>query len=390
MPRPRYVAARDPRHRLAVLALYRALLRSARRVPLPDRAASALPPAGPLAHIIRARFSKNRPYTSLRLIYASLAAGYRFLTLLAKARTPASPDHAFVLDRVRSCLASAAIPAASPSPSSSQPSTSQAPRVPLISNIAPPGSPPTYRSSILPRPRSSFQGPRRIPVLCTTANGLPFLRMKKPQPSALSSMVGRKDRLFANRVRKVVQIDEQLAYDAALEDEWDRLVDSQQRRETAAQGCPDDAQDPTSTFSWSVQLARLWWEWKLDLMWEDWLARGRAYSILVEEERSLAEQEKMHQSPNTTSQHHSPSHHPPSPVPPSWQPNVEPHPAPALPLLSAIRRRLGHLPPPSAAAFEDPFLSPAWHVLVQSQRSKMLHWLSKKGCNVVSETRSVQ
>ncbi|POR34001.1 Uncharacterized protein TPAR_05802, partial [Tolypocladium paradoxum] len=95
MRRLPFIPARDPRHRTAALALYRALLRSASRIPLPGDAPSCKP--GAVARLVRRRFAGNRAYTSLRLVYASMAAGYRFLTLFARAQTPGSPEHAQVV-----------------------------------------------------------------------------------------------------------------------------------------------------------------------------------------------------------------------------------------------------------------------------------------------------
>lgn len=76
MGRLPFIAARDSRHRTAALALYRALLRSANKIPLPEDVCSAKQSAE-VANVVRRRFSKNRPYTSFRLIYAAMAAGYK-------------------------------------------------------------------------------------------------------------------------------------------------------------------------------------------------------------------------------------------------------------------------------------------------------------------------
>jgi hypothetical protein len=59
-----------------VLALYRALLRTGSNVPLPKD----LHPDGkrhPIVKLLKKRFAKNAPLTSLRLIYDSMAAGYK-------------------------------------------------------------------------------------------------------------------------------------------------------------------------------------------------------------------------------------------------------------------------------------------------------------------------
>lgn len=81
MSRSTFIAARNSRHRTAALALYRALLRTASKVPVPvENAAQKTSKdvkANPIVRIVRKRFAKNTPYTSFRLIYAAMAAGYK-------------------------------------------------------------------------------------------------------------------------------------------------------------------------------------------------------------------------------------------------------------------------------------------------------------------------
>lgn len=70
MSRSPFIAARNSRHRTAALALYRALIRTASRVPVAEE-------TSPIVKIVRRRFAKNTGYTSFRLIYAAMTAGYK-------------------------------------------------------------------------------------------------------------------------------------------------------------------------------------------------------------------------------------------------------------------------------------------------------------------------
>lgn len=78
---------------------------------------------------------------------------------------------------------------------------------------------------ILSRPRPFVSGKRHIPVL-VSARGVPFLRIKKPQPMNLTRMIrfklAFKDKLIERRERLL--IDSLFAKD---EEDWDRLVEGQ-------------------------------------------------------------------------------------------------------------------------------------------------------------------
>lgn len=76
MLRSPFVPARNSRHRHAALALYRALVKTGKKVPLPKGLKEA-GPVHPIVHLVRKRFAKNSNYTSLRLVYAAMAAGYK-------------------------------------------------------------------------------------------------------------------------------------------------------------------------------------------------------------------------------------------------------------------------------------------------------------------------
>ena len=76
MARTFFVPARNSRHRIAALALYRSLVRTARQISLADDAKNNKP-GHPVAQLVRKRFEGHKTYTSLRLVYSSMTAGYK-------------------------------------------------------------------------------------------------------------------------------------------------------------------------------------------------------------------------------------------------------------------------------------------------------------------------
>ncbi|EHK44779.1 uncharacterized protein TrAtP1_002904 [Trichoderma atroviride] len=396
MSRSTFIAARNSRHRTAALALYRALLRTASKVPVPlenaAQKASKDIKSNPVVRIVRKRFAKNKPYTSFRLIYAAMTAGYKFLNLLTNAQTPNSPEHNQVINHLQSVRQTAAASRAVPQPPR-RPDPILPPE-PLLINVAKADQPPKYTSNILPRPRDSLKGPgpRKVPSVSATADGQPFVRLRKPQPHAMSKMIGRKTNIFNNRILNILDVDEWTASQAALEDEWDRMMDKLLAKEKPekmeSQGFLRRPYDKDSfpmgeTFGWSVQLSRLWWEWKVEKTWEDWTARGEALNDLVEQERSLAEKErggseidllKKDKSRATARLRRDAQEFDDAP------PNVAVSDTTGLPLLEALRGNLSKSTKPMPNEVpHDPFLSLAWATLVKAEQGRMLMWARRHG-----------
>ena len=73
--------SRSSRHRVACLALYRALVRKALAVPLDEAARFNLDHGfarrNPIHELIRRQFRRNGDDVSKRLVFAALAAGYK-------------------------------------------------------------------------------------------------------------------------------------------------------------------------------------------------------------------------------------------------------------------------------------------------------------------------
>lgn len=159
-------------------------------------------------------------------------------------------------------------------------SEADAERAPLLCNTASAGEMPQYVPSRHPNTPIMPDGTRKTPRLATTAFGQPFLRLNKPQPYALSRMIGKKNQIFEDRIKQIGFADEVLSPDAALEDTWDALMEAQMHAEGLSRQTPPKP-DIQETYVWSVQLSRIWWEWQVERTWHDWLARGKALHQVV-------------------------------------------------------------------------------------------------------------
>ncbi|KAI8964514.1 hypothetical protein F5Y11DRAFT_345449 [Daldinia sp. FL1419] len=231
----------DIRHELG-FALYRALLRQAPLIPLPDDLATSRGPVHPIKHLIRRAFRRNTSITSPRLVYPALKAGYQILSLLQSATssslTSPNADHSSVLsflrdrldERNRSLAAKAIHPPYSrtpPKPSSRPWPTAE----PLLVDVTPaptarnPNPKPVYDIPSRPRPASELggSGRRHVPHI-DMASDIPFLRIKKPQPAYLSHILRSRVRKRAQRLDIVQSLYENEIPEAELEDEWEKMM----------------------------------------------------------------------------------------------------------------------------------------------------------------------
>ncbi|KAI1801321.1 hypothetical protein F4811DRAFT_464723 [Daldinia bambusicola] len=240
---PQYlIPARNSRHRTACFALYRALLRQAPLIPLPDDLASSRGPVNPVKHLVRRAFRRNTSITSPRLVYPALKAGYQILALLKSAtssslETP-NPDHSSILsflrdrleERNRSLAAKATHAPYSRTPR--PPSTRPRPDAePLLVNVTPAPTPenpyprPVYATPSRPRPAEELggSGRRRVPHI-DLASDTPFLRLKKPQPAYLSHILRNRIKKRVQRLELVQAFHEWDMPSAELEDEWEKMM----------------------------------------------------------------------------------------------------------------------------------------------------------------------
>jgi hypothetical protein len=198
-------------------------------VPLPAELTTASPlgPSNPIPTLIRNGFRRNKRDTSARLVVSALKNGYRYLTLLSRAADPSTPEHASVLTflrenetRVLALKAKAAAQAAK--------RISTAPiegRTPLITKISAAGEPPVYAPTGPPRPLSSFPSGVRKPPTLNDTTGVPFLRMKKPQPRFLERILRQKSRRRAKRIANILEMEDSGMAEADAEDQWDALME---------------------------------------------------------------------------------------------------------------------------------------------------------------------
>ena len=102
-------------------------------------------------------------------------------------------------------------------PSSTQAKTVRADRVPKIQAAPYPGA-----ARTLDRPYQNLSGPRHVPAL-VNANRVPFLRIKKPQPSSLSRIILSIVKTRNHRIRNEPRLDNELSL-AQEEEDWDRTL----------------------------------------------------------------------------------------------------------------------------------------------------------------------
>ncbi|KAI1498326.1 hypothetical protein F5X99DRAFT_335216 [Biscogniauxia marginata] len=311
-PPPRFlVPARDARHRIACLALYRALLQLAPRVSLPDDLATAWGPANPIAVHIRRAFRRNCADTSPRIVNPALKAGYRMLSALKRAsQSTPSDDHASILaflrsrlhERQRSHAARANAPDQKKTP---KPGAPREGTIPLLVNVTPPATPenpyPKPQYAIPSRPRLVSElggtGKRKVPRL-DMASDFPFLRLSKPQPALLSRVLTQKIKTRVKRGGEAMRMAEEVVPESELEDRWEMTVAQLIREEQQDQlGLEERAiradlyQGETYKFTHRTHgvkhLQKL-----MSREREDQVARANAMRLLIIEEAKLAKQEK--------------------------------------------------------------------------------------------------
>ncbi|KAI0536925.1 hypothetical protein GGR58DRAFT_473556 [Xylaria digitata] len=253
------IPARDSRHRIACFALYRALLRLAPRISLPDNLATGWGVGkNPIAIHIQRAFRRNVADVSPRIVYPALSAGYRMLSVLHDAATSPSSEHhnsiiTFLESRLQERQRSLANrppprPSYDPKPTAPRPGT-----LPLLVKISPPPNPsnpesrPVYATPHRPRPQSKLGGTgrRKVPRL-DLADDFPFLRLTKPQPAVLSRVLRQKFIRRSDRARRVGELWEESLPDAKLEDEWEEAIARLEREEG---GSDDGWEQPSGTGS---------------------------------------------------------------------------------------------------------------------------------------------
>ncbi|KAL3299971.1 DNA repair protein [Colletotrichum asianum] len=287
MPKQQFIAARSSRHRIAVVALFRALLREGREVTLPQDVCRK--GKNPVPDLIRRGFQRNKADVSPRLIFAALSAGYKFLTFFKNARIPESREQAEIITYLRQKNEHIARAEAKKRPGRKPRGPATPPSKPVLQRISADGEEPEYVSRLFPRPRDSFEGRRKIPQVIVTAQGHTFLRHKRPQPRVVSDILRRKTWRKARINEASIEMTECDYAAAREEDEWDSLVDEQLR--AAGQHSRGGRSASTSTYYQSVQDSYYHMIGQIDRERQNELAKAKALIEAVKGEEELLAQE---------------------------------------------------------------------------------------------------
>ncbi|OJJ49384.1 hypothetical protein ASPZODRAFT_1468304 [Penicilliopsis zonata CBS 506.65] len=248
-------------HRFACLALYRALLRQAGKVNQGAPALQAIKPT------IQQNFKRYKKLQSPTQTANALRAGYEALDMLHAA----SQGHERSINTVSQLIAESQdikernrqrqrqlSKFSRPKPLSRiELKRMESRRFQQKTAARHPDATP-----ILSRPRPVVTGKRRIPVL-VTARGVPFLRIKKPQPRFLSEIIKAKLKKRWGLIERRDRLQNELLF-AQEEDEWDQLTNQSDDSVTwdlALTTCIQETDDSlTSLDEKNLQLAEEMWK----------------------------------------------------------------------------------------------------------------------------------
>ncbi|KAH8170809.1 complex 1 protein (LYR family) domain-containing protein [Sarocladium implicatum] len=383
----RFVPAHDQRHRSAVLALYRALLRLSGQITISTESQHSTRVNHAISQRIRSRFDANRSCWSTRLIYAALAAGYQvsahagqFVDVLSKARDLSSPEYARVLNYVQSRPSTRS--RSRPKKPTRRLSSSSKPS--LLTPITHPDGTVSYIPTVPPE-----QDPRwakgRLPQMGKTAEDMVFLRMRRPQPFSLTQKLIKKRRQTTRQVDIVKRIDTDDMASARDEDHWESLLKKEMSLEGLGQSWMAD--DMEASYRWSVALSQLWLAWRWERSHLDNTARGEALAALVDAVVDMrnGKTDAVRTAPRAMrSMDGNSGEHLPSNVKVGAQSKYFP--------LSAALQHLGCKTPSGKEV--DPFIEPSWTLLAQNQhhrvQSAIPGFLSEQGATKGAQQGSSQ
>ncbi|KAF2108540.1 hypothetical protein BDV96DRAFT_261177 [Lophiotrema nucula] len=205
---PRFLSPRHSTpHRVAVIALYRALLSRCTTAPLSDELRSSL------RNAVQNKFRQNRKIQSAYQLGLAFRAGYETLDHLDAANN-GDPESASFLKSYIPTLPKGIT------------------RSPPQRYVPPPPDPLKQALECLPpekkvlnvRPHLKLTGPRHVPILAS-ANGVPFLRLGKPQPRNLSRMLRQKLATAERHFGRKVMLENYWEPLAKQEDIWDAMIE---------------------------------------------------------------------------------------------------------------------------------------------------------------------
>ncbi|KAK7528365.1 uncharacterized protein IWZ02DRAFT_369663 [Phyllosticta citriasiana] len=260
-------------HRVAAIALYRALLASCASVPVVAEERETL------RNVVRNKFRRNQLVHSSRLLSMAFCTGYDTLDMFDRAvkGDTASIEHiSELLDQTAPYLKRPPRP----------------PRFPKKPEGRPPAAcPPPEQQLLATRPFMSVSGKRKVPKLRVN-NGIPFLMYSKPQPQNL----GRILRFNAERAQKRqnwhTAIEHDMMPQAKHEDFWDNLLEAS----LGIGDCdnPDEGAEDNMNIEWTREVDNfreiLLADWKQQKMSK--IRTGRIMQGIVDREEVLAKKEE--------------------------------------------------------------------------------------------------
>lgn len=215
-------------------------------------------------------------------------------------------------------------------------------RRPVFSKVSPPNAQfPVYKPAVRPLPLAELSGGRRRVPNIELANGIPFLRVGKPQSHWLANYLRRRSMTRQKRITVKVELEDVARSEARWEDAWEQYIARQAYDEgvelvegeddgaaaaaaaPAAEGKKSKDGEEDSFVNWlhsmssefssvkaketkrkqpaeeGLSFEKTMWEYgsrhirtQLDEESKDILARAQAMVGLVREEKRLAEEEK--------------------------------------------------------------------------------------------------
>lgn len=270
---PRHVSA----HRISAIALYRALLHQTRAVPLPAQSQKEL------QNIVRNRCKQAIHLHSYQRLKLAFQAGYEAVDHLDAAVAGDEGSKRYIVELLAKAPASvkANSPVSLPYKTKSKANQVEGTPVTITSTSSPPAKP---SSELFARPHSLAQlsGKRHIPVLFS-ANNIPILRIKKPQPENLSGFIKNRITQRQRRHDRKHWLMEQIEF-AQYEDMWDEIMEKEVGVSVG------DGEEPT--WAEEFEIAKDEVEWSIRLEGKKNTAMAARMQGIVDRETELFERER--------------------------------------------------------------------------------------------------
>jgi len=270
---PRHVSA----HRISAIALYRALLHQSRAVPLPAQSQKEL------QNVVRNRCKQSIHLHSYQRLKLAFQAGYEALDHLDAAVAGDEKSTSYIAELL--AKAPAKVKADPPAPLLPKRKSKERKETDISTAMAsssPAAKPSTTELFSRPHPLSQLSGKRHVPVLFS-ANSIPILRIKKPQPESLSGFIRHRIEQRQRRHDRKHWLMEQIQF-AQYEDLWDEIVE----REVGVRD--DDGEE--LTWAEEFEVAKNQVDWLIRLEGKKNVAMAAKMQGIVDRETEMFERER--------------------------------------------------------------------------------------------------